>query len=216
MKLIQSHLGNGDLLAFADLIVRLADGERAMLTCWEENMVNAKSIFINHPNIEPFPAQDIALIDQAYQPEWIKLGHYSGVPRLEGEDMIEFVYRTAGRDHRERFENEVVRKATEKVGWHYAPSWTKLILVHDDESRSFKIDPSHFPSGNVLLANDFGLSILAYWRAIEMAAEIHCIDSAFLHLAEQLQPQGKLFYHAYARPSSESYNTLRHPWVVLE
>lgn len=223
MKLIMSHLGLGDHIAFADLIVRLADGKDAALPCWQHNEVSVKSIFVNHPNIKVVPILTDLDTDQLADDcdEHVLLGYYSNMPREEGEDSIQWVYRTAGMDPSVRFENDVVRKATDKEG-QITKSGVSMpsglySFVHRDMERGFDMDHSLIPIKNRLYPYpSTGAPILAWATILSEANEVHVIDSAFLHLSEQLNPRGKLVYHKYARPNSESYKTLRHPWTVLQ
>ena len=228
MRLIIPHLGLGDLIAFADLITKLAGGKHAVVPCWEHNEISAKSIFVNHKNIHVVPMTSTMELDQLANetPFRIGMGHYSDCPRMDGEDMIEWVYRSVNMDPAERFEDGVVEKAAERVAQRDIEAvlnHTKASMhfVHNDRNRGFIIDPrKHGPAwweGPYLPVND-GRSILSYCDLMKELPFIHCIDSAFLHLAEQLplQDHQQLFYHKYARPGSEGYNTLRHPWKVLE
>lgn len=81
-------------------------------------------------------------------------------------------------------------------------------FIHEDYARGFLIDGSHTPIGpNLYINAEFnpGQSILAYRDLIENATEIHCIDSSIFNLVNSFQPQGKLYYHWYARPHSPQF-----------
>ena len=225
MKYLQWHMGLGDAIAFADLAVRIADGSPMVVPCYDKNAVSVQSIFVNNPNIIVTPID--GNLDVAADFEMVRLGCYSGMPRNEGEDMIEWVYRTAGRDHRERFDDGVVMKASAE--WPHGQLTDVQVkpqtpehyhFIHKDDERGFSIDPrKNGPAwweGICKPKYHPSVSILAWCQLLVDAKYVHCIDSAFLHLAEQLRPRGELFYHKYARPGSESYNTLRHKWTVLE
>lgn len=214
MKFLAWHMGLGDAIAFAELAVNLADGEPMMVLCWRKNEVSVRSLFVNHPNIGTVVVDsDAEVVQMGTLDNAINIGHYSGIPRNYGEDLIEWVYRTAGVVHEFRFDQGVVAKACERMGQILISTQFPWPLIHDDKERGFVIReqvPDYWKS-----LHDEG-SILRWRDTIQAAPEIHCIDSALLHLVEQLQPTGKLFYHKYARPGSENYRTLRHNWTVLE
>lgn len=217
MKFLAWHLGLGDAIAFADLAVRIADGGPMLVPCYAHNVVSVKSLFVNHPNIGICDPMDPVIVKFGIEKkDIVNLGHYSGVHRKEGEDMVEWVYRTAGMDPTTRFDSDVVANAAKSVDQHYICAHCSL--RHEDAKRGFVIDRNRFRGSDlnqVDVMND-GTSILRFAKFIKNAPMIDCIDSSFLHLVEQLWPTGKLFYHKYARPHSESYRTLRHNWTVIE
>jgi hypothetical protein len=98
-----------------------------------------------------------------------------------------------------------------------------VILFHEDPERGFLIDRSRLTEGVrcpvIPVHIDRRPPRITDWkRMIREAAEIHCIDSAVMHLAELLPTTGKLFYHKYARPAAERHSdaVFRKPWTVLE
>lgn len=226
MRFLAWHCGLGDSIAFAELAVVIANGEELTVPCWATNEVSVNSIFIHYPNIQVRVVEsDYEVQTLARDPNAIRIGHYSGIPRKEGEDMVEWVYRTAGMDPATRFDNrEVADAAYSYCVINYVPSPTGTVLIHEDIDRGFRIDRRRIPnqvrtpfvwSVNDPRMQDPTRSILGWASAIMGSSEIHCIDSSFLHLVEQLQPTGKLFYHKYARVGSLDYH-FRHKWKVLQ
>lgn len=64
---------------------------------------------------------------------------------------------------------------------------------------------------------DFTPTIFEWTAIISAADEIHCVDSAPLHLVESVPTRGKLFFHRYARPATINVHaTLRKPWILLD
>ena len=58
--------------------------------------------------------------------------------------------------------------------------------------------------------------IITDWRfLIGAAAEIHCIDSAPLHLVESVPTRGELFFHVSARSQAPVSQWEAHPWMTL-
>ncbi len=60
---------------------------------------------------------------------------------------------------------------------------------------------------------DAGHVLGDYVPAIEAAEEIHCVDSAILHLVESVPTRARLFFHGYAR--GPYYIFLRKDWKIL-
>ena len=97
-------------------------------------------------------------------------------------------------------------------------------VIHDDQGRGFEIDYARTSllGGDLWFVpvNKVRAPLLTDWRdLIHDAAEVHCIDSSVLHLAELLPTTGKLFYHKYARAKGNRHHTdavLRKDWTVLE
>lgn len=215
MKFLAWHLGLGDAIAFADLAVRLADGEPMLVPCYTHNVMSVRSLFVDHPNIGICDPMDPVIVKFCIEKkDIINLGHYSGIKRKKGEDMVEWVYRTAGLRVEDRT-FDVVNMACMAVD--QIPFGDFSHLSHDDPERGFVIrEDQRTPPMNTMMVERSDASIFRYAHAVGIARSIDCIDSSFLHLVEQLQPTGKLFYHKYARPHSESYRTLRHNWTVIE
>ena len=99
----------------------------------------------------------------------------------------------------------------------------KYIFVHDDVSRSFKIDENKLPSGLRIIRPDPKLAkkyrIFDYLKVIENASEIHCIESSFGAMIESLEIPLPKFAHRYARPEAIADRrlefTYRTKWKVL-
>lgn len=226
MNYLKWHMGVGDAIAFADLAVKLSDGNDTIVPCWSKNHVSVSTIFSRHPHITVYPVRDHAENDfLSDQYRCIKLGHYSGIPRLEGEDMIQWVYRTAGRDPSERFEDMVVLKAAANVEQIDDSSIgdavkSQCVFLHEDTDREFLIDRGRVKrerwNGLITPIPSDDISILSWVRSLLMVGSVHVIDSAFLHLTEAVLHQGSLNYHKYARKGSEDYKCLAGKWTVLE
>jgi hypothetical protein len=96
------------------------------------------------------------------------------------------------------------------------------VFVHDDASRGFTItkEVGHYCHWHIGKEGwqdvhpwSKGLPIFAYWKVIEQAAEIHCINSSFAIWIDSmdLPKNPKLYLHLYARPSGE-VPTFRKDW----
>jgi len=73
------------------------------------------------------------------------------------------------------------------------------ILIHRSSSYGevdLEIENS-LPKVFVEKDTDIFKNIFLYTKLIQMAKEIHCVDSSFLHLVERVDTQAELFFHAY-------------------
>lgn len=217
MRFLAWHMGLGDAIAFAQLAVDLSGGERLVVPCWERNEISVRCLFAAHPNIHVFVITPEEEKEMALTTDAIRIGCYSEMQRLAGEDSIEWVYRTAGKDLSTRFDGKIVEKACRDTIQLERPHH-RHSLIHDDAKRGFFIDRKYTSYPDIVIEDSAHQQcpITSWMNLILTQPEIHCIDSSVLHLVEQLEPEGKLFYHKYARPGSESYNTLRHNWTILE
>jgi hypothetical protein len=102
-------------------------------------------------------------------------------------------------------------------------NFSKYIFVHDDESRGI-INPKYL-TGKRIIRPVLGLTdvIFDYVYTIEHASEVHCIDSSFLSLVDQLKYpyiQAPIYFHKYARSYSGSvYDpipSVNGAWNILE
>jgi hypothetical protein len=89
-------------------------------------------------------------------------------------------------------------------------------FLHDDAR--FHIDRGRI-TARTIVTPDVGLTgnVFDYCLLIEKAAEIHVIDSAFMHLIDLLPDFGqKLFFHRCARPTKTwQLPSLKKNWMIL-
>ena len=72
------------------------------------------------------------------------------------------------------------------------------IFMHDDPSRGFTMDRSHFLDKNLkVVENDSSQNIFHFIKIIEEAQEIHCMESSFKTLIDIYATQENLFFHDY-------------------
>jgi hypothetical protein len=146
---------------------------------------------------------------------------------LSGEDFQPWIfpesfYRQAGMNYAAvRFSHPIPRdRALEaRIEATLLPEdGSPFIFVHEDRSRGFSIDRAKLPGRIARVFPKKKDSIFGYCGVIEKAAEVHCIDSSFAHLAETLlhKKHGtKLVIHRYARRERESLHPSVPPWTVI-
>lgn len=73
------------------------------------------------------------------------------------------------------------------------------IFVHDDNR--YKLNPSRLPQNIRVIRPEIGLTdtIFAYARLIEQATEVHCMESCFGFMTDNMGLNRELFMHRYSR-----------------
>jgi hypothetical protein len=157
----------------------------------------------------------------------INLGIFANTESNLGEiPLDEKIFLEAKVNHDLRWENFQVLRNTEKerelfisLGCHTG----RYVFVHEDIKRGLSIDEEKLPKGIKIIrpsANQKKFSIFDYIYILENAAEIHCIESSFAILIEQLNLNVRKYIHRYARPEVESnpefHYSFRSDWTILK
>lgn len=200
MKFIAWHLGLGDAIICNGLVNFLSRSELVIIPCYEKNYANIKSFFINNENVTVrIVSGDTECEHLASTMLSVRLGSYV---RHRTEDkghmhFAELFYSDADVNYEERYNSCGLREAS--INIKQILTEQEAVFVSDrgsDGIHELKIDLSN--KKIVRPYSDYLLLQHAY--IITSAKEVHCIESAFLQLCEQLPTTGKLFYHKYARP----------------
>lgn len=215
-KLLRLNLGLGDAIALSGAAVVLAERHGGLIfPCLKKYEVSVRSFFVNHPEIEVRELESARALWQSDHDCIIALEEQ--IPARCEIDHYRWLYQKLGVDYEERWERCPIAKARSHVA-QWIPGQTFLYgFLHEDQSRGFAISESNTPDFPIYVPIFTDRSILTYCMAIENAAEVHVIDSAFFHLTEQLSRRGKLFLHLYARPYYPIWNDYqtRHKWTIL-
>ncbi len=215
MIYLKLHIGLGDIIAQSAIINKIAAYEDCViLPCYKQNEESVRSIFANTPNVE----LDIIKYNPNEWPEFeadcktLGIGYYGDDEQKPNEDFVQWFYRHANMTYEEKQAWCPIKKAAERILQTKVSDKFDYDFIHDVGSNganriSYKTDRIIFRPGR-------DGSILKYVQAIENATEIHCIDSAFFHLVECINPKGKLFYHK-TRPNSTNYNTIKN-WTICK
>lgn len=92
----------------------------------------------------------------------------------------------------------------------------KFALIHEDQSRGYKIDRSKINLPIVRLEKKDSFSMIDWLAAAELAAEIHVIDSSFMFLIDSVKTKSKLYIHRYSRQNPEwQLPSLRNIWTII-
>src|SRR6266446_6075010 len=233
-----THLGAGDGILQTGLAVGLLERyEEIAFPCYPQYEATFKSIFVNHPRVSVYTVpriqgedwgsprdstynDAIASVGMAGRPQ-IRAGVYAG--RGIGWDFSKSFYEHVDLPYEYRWSKCPIKDAVKnpELLLRYTSMWHggNKVFIHDDSSRGFNIfknvDRKYAYSPS---RDDVSFSILEYATLIEMADEVHCIDSAFFHLVDSLEPAGRLYLHRYARwprPREFRYEN-RFNWIYID
>jgi hypothetical protein len=118
-------------------------------------------------------------------------------------DCHQLYYKGAGIDFSTRFDKFYYIRdlaAEEALYKKYNPNNLPYIFIHDDKNRgySIEIDSKYF-----IIKNNPTENIFNYYKLLQNAEEIHCMESSFRCLLETIELKNtKLFLHHYIRKTT--------------
>jgi hypothetical protein len=198
------HLGLGDAIICNGLVRVLAErNSQIVLPVYHHNHASVTAMFSDLPNVMYQPVN----ADTNF-PGALSIGvHNPGFGKGSGSFDQE-MYRLAGVDFEHRWSSFKLPEAVKET--QLEPPSEPYALIHQREGFLIRERPSKLKEVFVLPLTP---CITDWVKMIASADEIHCIDSAFVHLVESVPSKGKLFFHSYARPN---YFQRRKNWTVLE
>lgn len=156
----------------------------------------------------------------------INLGKF-GTNYLVNEEfsLDQTIYEQAGISHEIRWSNfrylrniSREKQLFEQLGCKKG----EYIFVHDDAKRKLEIASDLLPENYYVIKPKIGIkgfSFFDYIYIIENAAEVHCIESSFAVLIEQLDIKVPKYVHRYARQevlnNPQHHYTLRSEWRII-
>jgi hypothetical protein len=187
MYLIHHHLGLGDHIICNGLVRQLAKVKDVTLAVKHKNLANVCRMFNDIP-IEYY------LIDKDESTGNIGWC-FGGDKRIKFDEAF---YKQAVVNFEERWNSFYIERDVKKERQlieYICPS-KKFCLVHNTASAG-KV--------NINIETDLPIvelhktpiekSIFDWMGIIELASEIHCINSSFIHLVDSMQPIAKLYFH---------------------
>lgn len=187
MYMIHHHLGLGDHIICNGLIRFLSKNKGITLAVKHNNLANVARMF-KDLSIEYY------LIDKDESTG--NLGWCFG-----GDKTINFdesFYKQAGVDFQERWNSFYIERdyTKEKALVKYLNLPERFCLIHNTASagRVNIIVNTELPIVQVC-KTEVEKSMFDWMGVIELASEIHCINSSFIHLVDSMMPNAKLYFH---------------------
>ena len=221
--IVWHHLGLGDHFICNGLVHDLLDKASVIwLACKSRNVTTVKHLYIDHPRIQVL---DVGDLDGDH--EIISLYKYSirhNVPLLKigyngsgDNNFNESFYNCLGIDFSKRwslfklplndttaheFYNTLIENKNEPYALvNNSGSVGEFDLKINTNLKIYSITPKLTPS------------MLDWKYVVEHAAEIHSIDSSFIHFADSLNLNSNLYYHDVNRGSKF---VLKHNWETVK
>lgn len=213
--IIHHHLGLGDHIICNGLVSYLSQRNTIKLFCKNQNFTNIQTMYQNNPNIQLIRVendQEAEYIGSQYQ-HYIRLGislNHKYVPQKKWDEIF---YTQIGLPydiswsyfsyHKPASQNRIpdlpyallCNKGSDGIdGLSYKHINTKLTIAHSDKGNFFD---------NIDL--------------IQNATEIHCINSAYIHLIDRIKTSQdtKLIYHKNFVFKPYSDFTLKKKWHTI-
>lgn len=221
------HLGLGDHIVTNGIIRQKAlSNDKVIIFCRNFNYLSVKALFEDDNKIEVVALEDewnhpvkwtnlYKIISKAKDGEILQLG-FRPIALHEGASFDDSFYVEANLSFDLKWKNfKIPEKYILK-----SPKVEKYAFVHQDINRGFKIDTSKIKIP--IIEPDFNdkPNILDWVSIIQEASEIHCIDSCFINLIDQLNckfcANERIYYHYYSRQAGIGAQPhLRKKWIRL-
>ena len=216
---ILHHLGLGDHILCNGLI-RSLPYDSIVLCCKKHNAPSVAFMFRDmNVTIDTIASDaDIDKYANSMREPFLKIG-YKGEGWNVNEGRFDSTfYKQAGIDFNNRWEKfhiprDLTREREFMKQFNVKPH--EYIFVHEDVTRGYCIP--NIETDLTIVRPIFGMTnvIFDYCILMQEAAEVHCIDSSFLHIAESIPLSGRVYYHKSVRGSDGFYDaTLRGDWII--
>ena len=204
MIYIYHHIGLGDHF-ICNAIVRHYNEKYngVRLFCKINNIATVSFMYRDISNIELIAVNNDDDVRNYIQKFQIPL-KIIGFNNWGTETFDETFYLMAGIPFNKRWDSFHIDRNYEneqKIIEHYKVVNKSFIFVHDDESRGYKIN-NNFLNNKIVVRPIIGVTtnICDYLGIIEMAEEIHCIDSSFRCMIDSIFiNKVNKYFHYYAR-----------------
>ena len=202
------HLGLGDAIICNGLVRKLAErNDSILLPTWTRNLPTVQAMFSDLLNVTAMPVNQ----EERY-PGATAIGVNDPSFGSQGSFDQEF-YRLAGVDFDCRWSAFKIPETEPQL----EPPLGRFMLIHGTTSDGKKIDVSRILTDELwdvtwIPVESIPGRLTQCIKLIAAAEQIHCLDSAFVHLVESVPSSGALFFHDYARPN---YFQRRKDWMVL-
>ncbi len=217
------NLGLGDAIICNGLVRTLADTRVVIVPCHPHNLQSVAHMFSGKGNVRVISTETASVVTEA-ECDILRVGlNNPAWGSVQPWDRA--FYEFAGVPYENRWGRFFMpRTQSELPPFLRLNPFSQYALLHEDRERGFSIREEYqldiakrMPIDKVYPITP----LIADWtERLKYAAEIHCIDSSFMHLAEHCNTgRAKLFYHRYARPAGERQATdagRSKNWIVIE
>jgi hypothetical protein len=223
---IHHHLGMGDHIICNGMIREICkDYDNVNLFVKRNNLINVSFMYRDSNKINLIPIHDDFDIYENYKNyEILQIG-FSNLGRLMGHFNIgwdEAFYKQLDIDFTKRWDSFYVMKDLDSENKLYEklnPNNDKFCIIHSNGSDG--VDRINYDEVNpnllkIIINPSYTNNIFDYYKLINEAEQIHCVDSSFLHLSDSIPTRGELFYHnlKYTRNANETHKQIKN-WKLV-
>lgn len=218
--IVDIHLGLGDIIILNGLINRLSKKYLINLPVLHQYANQVDYLFSENSNVKIFKVEnkyEVASYNQNFK--ILRIGY----EKNESSFNTSF-YKQLNLPYSVSFsdfycpQNTILEQSLYDHLMNFYDVKNKFILVHNTSSYgSVNLSiKNNYPIVYVEKNSDIHSNIFLYRKLILNAAEIHCIDSSFLHLVERMESNGKLFFHNFKTQSTKAEHlVLNKKWSVI-
>jgi hypothetical protein len=219
--LVYHNLGLGDHIACNGMVRHFAESSGVVVICKTVNYRSVSAMYSDNPSISVLRVHDDATahgLFDSWKGEKIAVGCYNKAWDPQSHTPFDVMfYEQAGIPHAYRWDKF---KCPDR---NRIPARTEpYIFIHEDTDRGYTIEENlrnavsyKWDESKIVRPNRRG-AIGDWIDVVGNAEEVHCINSAFLILADQVPTRGRLVWHKYARNEGDICNpTARKPWLIL-
>ena len=198
---IHHHLGLGDHIICNGLVNQISIHQKIYLICKLQYYKNIKYLYKDNKNVKVIPLTNFMTRSIKSEKKFSKLLsfflvakiNYIGFKQEVGDYFDELFYKQAGIDFQHRYTSFYVPDDSENMV--NIPK-SKFRLIHQESSLgNYSLNIESNDLINVFVSKNLGRNIFSYINLIKNAVEIHCVDSAFIHLVDSYKLSNKLFFH---------------------
>ncbi len=198
---IHHHLGLGDHIICNGLVNQISIHQKIYLICKLQYYKNIKYLYKDNKNVKVIPLTNFMTRSIKSEKKFSKLLsfflvakiNYIGFKQEVGDYFDELFYKQAGIDFQHRYTSFYVPDDSENMV--NIPK-SKFRLIHQESSLGhYSLNIESNDLTDVFVSKNLGRNIFSYINLIKNAVEIHCVDSAFIHLVDSYKLSNKLFFH---------------------
>ena len=222
-KLIYNHLGLGDHIVVNGLIRELTkDYDRVYIFVKKHNLETVKHLYYEDKY------NFISVRDDNEALEYCQINMINplkiGFDKLDSRNQKfdESFYKQFNIPFEYRWSKFKMRRDISKekdIFDYYKIKEKEYIFLHDDPKRNYKIDRNLIENKDLkIITPEIGLTenIIDFLYLIENSKEIHCMDSSFRLLIDNLKLSQNLYYHTYVRGRNNiNMSSSKNNWKII-
>jgi len=217
--MIHHHLGLGDHIICNGLVNEMSRHKNIYLICKMQYYKNIRYLYRENNNVKVIPLTKVMTRSIKSEKKISKLLsfflftkiNYIGFQQEEGDYFDELFYKQANIDFKYRYMSFYVPNDSENM--INIPN-SKFRLIHKESSLgNYNLNIESDDLINIFVSKELGKNIFSYIDLIKSAQEIHCVDSAFIHLVDSLKLSNSLYFHD-VRKDKYKFN-FNNKWKII-